>query len=451
MLRRLKRSDLSSGGLFLFALFLLPLLINPVVSLNFNDVFLNVKVIWTLVIILPSAAYLIWNNFRPLDSLTVKLVGGWLGWLILAGLLSGRGWLLATGAPNRLQGLPIYLTYALTALASYCWSRNVPQAGEQLLKALSWLMVPLGIYVILQYYGVAGVISANAFNGVEATVAGATLGNRGYLAGCIAMLLPLAAAFASRSRVGLLCMFFAGFSLTASQTRGAILAAVIAYVLWMLQGNARKYLLHTALLLGLLLPLIPLTTDQASLRGFGSGTGEQELTDGSGRAPLWHTAVYGIELRPLFGWGPGQLLDVMAARSDSALLRELKILPSNRTFLRLPRSKGTLLAWRSVDANKAKRISQTVNAVHNEYLEYAFTYGVPAALLFLTLFLVGIMRAWKRVPWAVASLAAYLTYLLTWPETVRFAPLAWAVLGIALASSQSIKLNQPLAKPSSKS
>ena len=431
--------SISSGPvlLFLLSLFLLPLVINPVISLDFNDVFLNVKAVWILAVVLPAAAYLAYQRWGKVDHQVVWLFAFWLGWIVLADILNSRGWLILTGAPNRLQGLPVYLTYGLVALAAYLWSRREAKAGEQFVKVLSWLTVPLGVYVALQYYGIAGIISGNATGGVSATLAGATLGNRGYLAGCVALLLPLTATFASRSRWGLLCVFLAGFSLTASLTRGALLAAAIGYICWIIQGNAKRYSLHLALLLGLLTPLPHLTAGQADLRLFGSTKGQQAVTDDSGRQPLWNTALYGIRLRPLFGWGTGQLLNVMAQRPDSQLLSELKVRAAGLTIVRLPRVAGGPLRWRTTrGTSKPALISQPVDAVHNEYLEYAFTFGIPAAIAFIALYLTGFLRAWKRLPWAAASVAAYLVYLLTWPETVRFAPLAWAILGFALAAAR---------------
>ncbi len=433
--------------LFLLALFLLPLVINPVLSLNFNDVFLNVKAIWTLAVVLPSAAYLIWCNRHRVDRLMGGLLAGWFGWVVVAGLLSRLGTLLITGAPDRLQGLPVYFAYALVALAAYVWSQNDVQAGATLPSALGWLAVPLGIYVALQYYGIFGVVSGNATGGVLATVSGATLGNRGYLAGCMALLLPMVATVASQSRWKLLFVFLIGFSLTASLTRGALVAATLGYILWMVQGNIRRYLIHLALMLGLLAPLPHLTAGQADLRNFGSSNGEQAMTDSSGRAPLWNTALYGIRLHPLFGWGTGQLLNVMAHRPDTQLLSELNIQLTGRTATRLPRTQDAPLNWRVTGGGKKPElVTEPTNAVHNEYLEYALAYGIPAAVAFAALFLLGITRSWNRLPWASASLAAYLIYLLTWPETVRFAPLAWAGLGIALASNTVLKRTKILEK-----
>jgi O-antigen ligase len=226
-----------------------------------------------------------------------------------------------------------------------------------------------------------------------------------------------------------------GFSLTASVTRGALVAAAVGYVLWVAQGTARRLPVHLALVLGILAPLLHLTSGQTDLRTFGTNSGSQTMTDTSGRTPLWNTALYGIRLRPLLGWGPGQLLNVMAQRPDTQLLSEMKLQITGKTASRLPRNQGAPLNWRLTDGSKKPElVIQSTNAVHNEYLEYAFAYGLPAALMFAAVFLLGLKRAWKDLPWASAAIAAYLTYLLTWPETIRFAPLAWAILGMSLAS-----------------
>ncbi|WP_407571588.1 O-antigen ligase family protein [Deinococcus altitudinis] len=422
-------------------------MINPVISQNFNDVYLNIKAIWTLAVVLPSAAYLIWCSRSRIDKFVVGLMGGWFCWLVVAGLSSGTGTVLFTGAPDRLQGLPVYFTYALVTLSTYLWSKNDVDAGDLFTRTLGWLAVPLGLYVALQYYGIAGVISGNASVGVIATRTGATLGNQGYLAGCMALLLPLAAHVASQSRWKLLLVFLIGFSLTASLERGALLAAAIGYGLWMIQGNIKQYPVHLALLLGLLAPLPHLTSGQLNLRSFGSSDSNQAVTDSTGRTPLWNTAMYGIRLHPLFGWGPGQLFNVMTQRPETQVLVELGVHVAGRTIVRLPRSQNASLGWQLAGGGKKPElVMQTVNAVHNEYLEYALAYGIPAAVAFASLFLLALKRAWNRVPWAAASTLAYLTYLLTWPETVRFAPLAWAVLGVALASDAVLKRDQGISE-----
>lgn len=435
MRRHVQQSLNTATSVFLLALFLLPLLVNPTISLNFNDVFLTVKVIWTLAVVLPSAVVVIYRCWVPVDRTVLALLGVWFCWMALSVLWNRSGALALTGAPDRLQGLPVYLTYGLVVVASYMVVRRSEQIRSSFVVVLSGLIVPLGLYVALQYYGFVGILSDGASSGVLATVSGATLGHRGYLTGCIALLLPLAATFAARSRWGLLYMVLAGFSLTASLTRGAFLAAMIGYVFWACQGNLKRYAVHAAVLLGLLLPLPHLTASQVDLRSFGDGVGEQKTSDNSGRTPLWNTALYGIQLRPFLGWGLGQLLNVMAQRPDAELLHELGKDRGNRTVQQLPRTSGDSLNWRLSGGGQApERVTEATNAVHNEYLEYAFTYGLPAAAAFVSLFVIGIWRSWRHVPWAAASLVAYLIYLLTWPETVRFAPLAWAVLGIALAS-----------------
>jgi len=430
--------------LFLAALFVLPLIVSPTISLNFNDVFLNIKAIWTLAVILPSTLYLIFRLRVPPDRVVQALMGFWVGWLVLAAFLNHSGFLALTGAPDRLQGLPVYLTYGLVALAAFALSRRFQGVPPFVLPVLSGLMVPLGLYVALQYYGVVGVLNADASGGVLATVAGATLGQRGYLSGCVALLLPLMASFAARSRWGLVYLVLAGFSLTAALTRGALLAALMGYLWWAFQGNLRRVTLHGALLLGLALPLVHLTASQASLRDFGTEVGEQQATDSSGRTPLWNTALYGIRSRPAFGWGPGQLLNVMATRPDREVLTELHVALNGRKVRRLPRQPGTALGWRITTmgaGGSSEGVYQPTNAVHNEYLEYAFTYGIPAALAFVCLFLLGIWRSWRTLPWASAALVSYLVYLFTWPETVRFAALAWAILGMALAAIRSPRVS----------
>ncbi|MFC6661856.1 hypothetical protein [Deinococcus multiflagellatus] len=82
-----------------------------------------------------------------------------------------------------------------------------------------------------------------------------------------------------------------------------------------------------------------------------------------------------------------------------------------------------------------ERLFFPISKVHNEFLDYALTFGVPAALLFFLIIFTGVSRNMADVLGLSATLISYGVYLTTWPEIVRFAPLAWFILGVALVKA----------------
>jgi len=85
---------------------------------------------------------------------------------------------------------------------------------------------------------------------------------------------------------------------------------------------------------------------------------------------------------------------------------------------------------------KLEQIGLKTDKVHNEYLDYALTYGIPAALIFIFILGSAIWKSRFSAPGLSAGLIAYAAYLFTWPEIVRFAPIAWFMMGLALAAPQ---------------
>ena len=442
MLSTLNRSSASTFAppvLLLLTLFVLPLLINPAVTLSYDDVFLVPKAWWVLGAILPTSIYVLWTYRLGVPRWLWGLVGFWLAWCLLGFTLGERPELILMGIPNRLMGFPVYLTQAAALLGVCGWVRQSPEAPRQLMTVLAWLSAPLSLYAVAQYYGFLGVPGGERSTGVVALGVGSLIGHRGYLAGLLAVLLPLAASYSKHSQWGYLLVFLIAFAFAASLSRGPILGALAAYLYWLIIGrNWRVWGVHLALFSGGLATLPQLTSGQVNLRALG-GTDGQNLADNSNRTILWNTALEGIRERPIFGWGEGQLINIMAARPDNVLVAEQKIDTAQQTVTRMPRQSNQNLGWRlSKPGQRDAIVAHTTNAVHNEYLEYALNFGVPAALAFVALLFLGIWRG-RFVPWAGAAVLSYAVYLLTWPETLRFAPIAWAILGIALAGMTNPK------------
>ena len=430
-----------SYRLFLLSLCLLPLLVNPAVTLNFDEVYLWPKLWWIYLVVLPSALGVLWTYRRQLDKAVLLFFGAFLGWLTLAGLLTGPARSLV-GSPLRADGILMHGVYVLVALAAFAWCRAEPEnAPRRLERALAWLALPLSVLVLLQHFGVLGVIGAGAISGVAPTLAGGTLGNRGYMGGLLALLLPFVAAWLARrpSTWRALVAFLLAGAIAATLARGAWAAALLGYLVWTLgTGSGRAWKVHLPLVLGILLPFVPLTPGQPT---------KALNLQGSGRAVLWRSALFGIRQRPLLGWGADGVIHAMQARPVPKVLRELGWAPDSYSrYERVPDQTVYRVAVVKPDGSRAV-VENSIDKVHNEYLDYAVSYGMPAGLLFVSLLVAACFTSWRVAPTFAAALLAYAIYLMTWPDVVRFAPIAWAVLGAAFALGRSARVEAEISGP----
>ncbi|MFC5848391.1 O-antigen ligase family protein [Deinococcus petrolearius] len=453
--------------LLLLGLFGLPLLINPVITLSFDEVYLGPKVWWIYGVIVPASMLLLWQGKQTLsNSRSILLLSLWSAWLVLSALLNGGGGQAWWGNPDRADGVLMHLVYALVLLTGFVWASVDSASYQRWTPAVLLGGSLLALTNIQQQMGLLGIPGEGAVSGVVATLYGGTLGHRGYLGGALALLLPVAAATVPRSRswwliwsvVTLMSWAWAG-----SFTRGAWLAGALGLI-WLVLWQRKRVPWRTwgAVALGIVLCVVT-----AQVRGAGrsfsiSGTATsaavpaQALADSSGRGVLWNSALFGIQRRPLWGWGTPALLQAMNARSSEKLLAEngtrhieafRKINRNNNEF------PNFLVTYR--DGRKERVfLGGAVNKVHNEYLDYALTYGLPAALAFTVLLGWAIWSSRVAAPALSAGLVAYAAYLFTWPEVVRFAPIAWFFMGVALAAGASTRRAavkvQPCPSPPSK-
>ena len=128
----------------------------------------------------------------------------------------------------------------------------------------------------------------------------------------------------------------------------------------------------------------------------------------------------------------------MTTIPDEELLWENQVIPSRfKSIKRVTYDPLHPPEFRLVNQDgKVETVILPINKVHNEYLDYALTYGVPAALLFMAVLGRAIWSSRLVAPGMAAALIAYGVYLATWPEIIRFAPLAWFLLGVALAAGE---------------
>lgn len=441
------RSNLrfSAGALYL-GLSVLPILINPAISSSFDEIYLHPKVLWIYAVILPSSLLFIyrgWNalyNQRP-NSLHFSLII-WVSWLLLSSLLIHRDWRGWWGAIDRADGTVMHMIYSVILLTGLAWANNQDNARRIFEKAALLSSTFLSLTNILQQLSLMGIPGEGAISGVSATLFGGTLGNRGYMGGALALLLPVAVALVQRSQSWLWtcsAVVLMSWAWAGSFTRGAWLAGVLGLI-WLavwLQKQVPKRA-WSAVALGIVLCVMT-----AEIQGVGRSFSQygmtpaaaplQSFTDSSGRGVLWKSAVYGIQQRPLLGWGTPALWRAMNARPERELLAEsgaLDIAQIQRLNTQDDQAPNFLITHPN---GQREKIVLSINKVHNEYLDYALTYGIPAALMFTFLLGWSIWSGRTFAPGVSAGLVAYAAYLMTWPEIIRFAPIAWFMMGIALA------------------
>lgn len=436
--------------LLMAGLFGIPIIINPIVDMSFDTVYLLPRLYWIYGAALPALLLVIYENkIKDVkkESLIYISIGFFL-YLCLSVICNRAGWLGWWGQENRADGVLMHGVYVLALLAGWLWAKNKKDllGDSVLLKAVFLVGGLLALAGVLQQIHILGVSNANALTGVAATPFGGTLGNRGYMGGAMALLLPVAIWGIGKIRsqrywfevaVVLMTWAWAG-----SLTRGAWLAGALGLgYLALSRGWSWRAL--RAVILGLVcwLGSAVLFGNFAELNAKLSQGAES-----SGRGVLWKSAIYGIQQRPLVGWGTPALIKAMNARPAEELLKEsgfndVKILKrlnksSDQTF--------PAFLIEHPDGKKERVSLGLVNKVHNEYLDYAVTYGLPAALMFIMILGSAIWSGRFFAAGLSAGLIAYAAYLLTWPEIIRFAPIAWFMMGVALASqSQRLATEHP--------
>lgn len=419
----------------------MPFLINPVITQSFDEIYLWPKIWWIYAVITPSALLLIWQNRTQVHlSVATMLLGGMTSWLLVAGLLLSPVRLTWLGPEDRADGIFMHLVYLLLAGAGLLWISNGQTRYKTnfLSKVFAVGACILALSNISQQLGLLGIPGEGAFMGITATLFGGTLGNRGYMGGVLALLLPLALSLLVRQPRVIwhwAAVVLITWALAGSYARGAWLAGAAGLV-WLLicQSQLRRLRFWWPIFLGLAL-IYP-----AQMVGGNGGRSFQSVeavADSSGRGVLWKSALYGISKKPLTGWGAPALWKAMNARPDAVLLAEYGV-KDIQSFRRL-NSAGATVAPSFVVVHaqgKPELITMSINKAHNEYLDYALTYGIPAAIFFITLLAWAIWSGRTFAPGVSAGLLAYAVYLFTWPEIIRFAPIAWFMMGICLAFGQ---------------
>ncbi|PJI55210.1 hypothetical protein CTI14_06885 [Methylobacterium radiotolerans] len=416
--------------LLLIGLAGLVLIINPAISLSFDDIFLAPKVLWAYAVLLPAALVLLWGfraQLAQLKQAPVFLAAGLLTWMFLAVLAHGGAWLAWWGPADRADGLLMHALYILMLLcgAVIAGQRTLVDQAKHGLTLVGLLLALTSLAQQLHLWGVPG---EGSIQGVAATLSGGTLGNQGYMGGALALLLPLVIGSKALGKYHAAAVILMAWALTGTDTRGIWLAGaagVAALFLWQ-RHNIHRSTWH-AVIAGVALSALTTLTLSNNSRF----DNPDLLDQGSGRELLWPSALHGIRNAPLFGDAPPALWRAIAEQPPEAVLAGL----GERTLKHidvLPMTPHLMPAYRIERQDGSRAIVRaSINKVHNEYLDYALTYGIPAALLFIALLSSSIWTGRLIHPAISAGLIAYAAYLLTWPELMRFAPIAWFMMGLA--------------------
>ncbi|MCY1703072.1 O-antigen ligase family protein [Deinococcus sp. SL84] len=447
--------------LLILGLLAVPLLINPGVFATFEETYLTPRLWWLYSIVLPAALLTV-SNWVPrwqAAQLLLGLLAAWLVWQTLSVAVTGAGWNGWWGYPQRADGVLMHVLYGLLVLCGWQWRHNDPQWAPAFARSVLCGGALLALTNIAQQLHLAGVPNANAFSGVMPTTMGGTLGNRGYLGGALACYLPLClwswqvlghnsgtSSTSARRWAHLfpaLAVMLVTWGWLGSFTRGAWLAGALSLGWWaVLQYRQRQ----CGLLRRWWLPLLAgLGLFAGTTAVFGNArtftpNGKQGLLAGSGREALWKAAALGIEQQPAFGWGTPALFRVMNIQPLEELAWESGYSGTPISPRMNAADESPTFRIRQADG-RVQTVSNFPDKVHNEYLDHALTYGLPAALLLCTLLILGIWNS-RTAPGISAALLAYGLYLLTWPDSIRFSPLLWFVLGLAWA--QGVRPAHPI-------
>ena len=174
-----------------------------------------------------------------------------------------------------------------------------------------------------------------------------------------------------------------------------------------------------------------LTSESALGAGQSNGVHAFSAAD-SGRKPLYAASLWGIRRQPLVGLGAGGVLRALNAVPPETALGWAGLPAANAR--RSPEATDERLVLLSSDSEgRPVRYDNITTKAHNELLDYAVSYGLPAAVLAASTLALALWRS-RSQPAVFGALTAFALGLLTWPQVMRTAPVVWALLGVGLAT-----------------
>lgn len=417
------------GGVFLVALAVLPLIVLPDSSLGGESVFLVPKLAWLAVVMAPAALALAWRGgvrVRPLVAPALLL-----GWMFVASFAHDDTWRSLAGRVERYDGAFAHVGLLVCALGGSALSAHGRRRSLGSALAVSGLIVSL--VSVAQRVGLVPSLATQRKSILLVDMPGSLIGNRGYTACFVAAMLPfvMERALVARGRPRIAWsggVVVCALAIGLGWTRGASLAAIAAAVAFVVTSRgtrSRAASLAAIAAVGLVIGTVsvPSEGDASAGRSFSSSD--------SGRGVLYRASLTGISNSPVFGLGAGGVLRAIFDAPPATVLRWAHIDATNAR-VDPTSTAGHLIITGSGRDGSAVRYENITTKSHNELLDYAVSYGLPAALLAATTFVLALFRA-RRDAALFASLIGSAAGLLTWPQVMRTAPVLWVVLGFALS------------------
>lgn len=442
--------------LWLFAVLIIPILIFVPrhFTYSFDDVYLFPKFVYLVCMVFPLSLFVLFKNrsiirdYRLITYLICThiffLIGSDLSHMHLNNFL---------GADDRYDGTLTKLIYGLLLLCGIVIARkNIPYRMGFLI-----LIIVISLSNVFQQVHLYGILADRGKDmlhvGVAATSFGGLLGNKGYLGGFLNLVLPFAlfstiAQGASKleSAIRPWAVYLGVFALLGSfnRTNWIILAIMITVALI---RSHRDLVIIAAATVSFL--TVTIVFDNG--RSF-TDNGESTLFNSSSRIALWKSAIHGIGDRPLTGFGvkavrqainarpPRDVVEDYLEQTHPPIVQVRKLSNPFRTDVDPLEIPGYFVKFSD---GSQRTIYIAEDKVHNEYLDYAVTYGIFSLLTFLAILTVIIHRA-SKTNWAeLMAVLAYALFLFFWPENTRFSAVAYVIMGIALASRRSNELQNP--------
>ena len=424
---------MARGGVFLFGLALLPFVVLPDSSLGGESVFLVPKLMWLAVVLVPAAHALAWRS--PVRIRVLGVPALLVAWMFVASFAHDDPWRSLAGRVERYDGALAHLgllACALggAALAAYGRRRSLGAA-----LALTGLIVSL--VSIAQRVGVFPSLASQPKSILLVDMPSSLIGSRGYTACFLAGMLPfvMERGLVARGRPRMAwsaSVAVCALAIGLGWTRGASLAAVAATVAFVATSRgtrARAAVLAAIAALGLVVGTLSVPTD-------GDASASRSLsTADSGRGVLYRASLAGIADGPVFGLGAGGVLHALRDTPPATVLRWAHIDASD-AGVDPASTPGHLIITGSRSDGTGVRYENITTKSHNELLDYAVSFGLPAALFAAMTFVLALFRA-RRDAAVFASLVGAAVAMLTWPQVMRTAPVLWAVLGFALAQRRA--------------
>ncbi len=420
---------MTRGSVFLFGLVALPLVVLPDSSLGGESVFLVPKLMWLAVVVVPAALALArGSGVRVRVLLAPALL---VAWMFAASLVHDDTWRSLTGRVERYDGSFAHVGLLVCALGGAALAAHGRRLALGTALALSGLIISL--VSVGQRIGVVPSLASQQKSILLVDMPSSLIGNRGYAACFLAAMLPfvMERGLVTRGRPRIAwsaSVAVCALAIGLGWTRGASLAALgaaIAFVAVSRGSRTRAVALAAIAAVGLGIGTVSVPTEG------GGSAGRSLSSSDSGRGVLYRASLAGISDSPVVGLGAGGVLHALFDAPPATVLRWAHVVATDARLDPVSTPGHLIITGSSSDGSDIRYENITTKS-HNELLDYAVSYGLPAAVLAAMTFVLALFRA-RRDAALFASLVGAAVGLLTWPQVMRTAPVLWAILGFALS------------------